>query len=144
MAERDFTNLSFREYLAERQLMGTRCTACGAVHVPPRPLCPACFSTKMEWMPFSGRGKLTAFTVIHVAPTSMIAAGYGRDHPYCTGIVELEEGPRVCAQILGVDVLQPESTKVGLPMRVAFTERGEGEKRRTELAFEPEALTCHR
>jgi uncharacterized OB-fold protein len=142
MPESGFTNASFREHLAKKQLMGTRCQSCGAVHVPPRPLCPACLSTTLEWVPFSGRGRLATFTVIHVAPSSMIAAGYGRERPYCSGIVELDEGPRVCAQILGVDVRQPESIKIGLPMRVAFTERGEGEKRRTELAFEPEAGTC--
>jgi hypothetical protein len=96
----------------------------------------------MEWVPFSGRGRLAAFTVIHVAPTSMIAAGYGREHPYCSGIVELQEGPRVSAQILGLNVGQPESIKIGLPLRVAFVERGEGDKRRTELAFEPEGSAC--
>lgn len=138
MGHRDLTNASFREYLAERQLMGTRCRKCGAMHVPPRPLCPSCFSTDMEWAQSCGRGKLAAFTVVHVAPTSMIAAGYGRQNPYCAGIVELEEGPRVSAQILGVDVAHPESVRIGLPLRVAFVERGTGDARRTELAFEPE------
>ncbi len=92
----------------------------------------------MEWTEFSGRGRLTAFTVIYVAPASMIAAGYGREKPYCSGIVELEEGPRISAQILNVDVAHPESMRIGLPLRVAFVRRGEGEDGAMELGFEPE------
>jgi uncharacterized OB-fold protein len=137
VAEKDFTNVSFREYMGEGRLMGVRCRSCGAVYLPPRPLCPSCFGRDMEWTEFSGRGRLTTFTVIYVAPTSMIAAGYGRERPYCSGIVELTEGPRVSAQILGLDVAHPESVPIGLPLRVAFVERGAGDKSRAELAFEP-------
>jgi hypothetical protein len=43
----------------------------------------------------------------------------------------------ISAQILGVDVLKPETIRIGTSLRVAFVERGEGEARRTFLAFEP-------
>ena len=90
----------------------------------------------MAWEEMSGKGKLIAFTTIHIAPTAMIEAGYGRDNPYCTGIVQLEEGPAISAQILGVDPMQPEQITIGTPLRVVFVQRGEGEKKRTYLAFE--------
>ena len=33
----------------------------------------------------------------------MIAEGYGRDNPYLAGVVELDEGVKISAQILGAD-----------------------------------------
>jgi len=78
----------------------------------------------MEWVELSGRGKLVAFTVIGVGPMPMIDAGYSRDNPYCAGIVEVEEGPRISAQILGVDVARPENIKIGTPLTADFVERG--------------------
>jgi uncharacterized OB-fold protein len=136
MSESDFTAATFQKYLREHRLMGSRCQACGKPYLPPRPLCPACHGDAMEWVELSGRGKLIAFTTIHIAPTAMIEAGYGRDNPYCTGIVQLEEGPAISAQILGVDATRPESIAIGTPLRVAFVERGEGDAAQTCLAFE--------
>jgi len=116
--------------------MGSRCTSCGALHLPPRALCPACYGGEMEWQEMSGQGKLVAFTAVYIAPTAMIEAGYGRDNPYCAGIVELEEGPAISAQILGVDPTKPEEIEIGMPLRVAFVRRGAGDEQHTFLAFE--------
>ena len=116
--------------------MGSRCQSCGALHLPPRPLCPACYSEEMEWEQVSGKGKLVAFTSIHIAPTAMIEAGYGRDNPYCTGIVQLDRGPAISAQILDVEPARPEEIEIGMPLRVTYIERGEGEGQRTYLAFQ--------
>ena len=136
MSERDFTATSFYEFLSKHKLMGSRCTSCGELYLPPRSLCTACYGEEMKWEEINGKGKLVAFTTIHMALTAMIEAGYGRDKPYCTGIVELEDGCRISAQIVGVDATQPEQIAVGTPLKVAFIERGEGEERRTYLAFE--------
>jgi hypothetical protein len=118
--------------------MGTRCRADGRVYLPPRPIAPDTLNEEMEWIELSGRGKLAAFTIIYIAPSAMIAAGYDRKNPYCVGVVELVEGPKVSAQIMGVDVLRPEQIQIGMPLRATFIERGEGEMKKTFLAFEPE------
>jgi len=89
----------------------------------------------MEWVEMKGKGKLAAFTTIYVGPTFMIEEGYDRNNPYCTGVVELEEGPGISARILGVDAKKPEEIKIGTPLVVDFVERGEGEAKRTYLAF---------
>jgi hypothetical protein len=136
MGEREFTSASFYQFLDEHKLMGSRCRSCGALYLPPRPLCPDCHAEEAEWVEMGGRGSLLAFTTIHIAPTAMIAAGYGKDNPYCTGIVRLDEGPAISAQIIGVDARQPAQIAIGTPLKVAFVERGEGDKRRTYLAFE--------
>jgi uncharacterized OB-fold protein len=90
----------------------------------------------MEWVELSGRGKLVAFTSVYIGTTAMIEAGYDRTKPYVAGIVELEEGPRISAQILGLDGAQPDIDWIGRPLRATFVERGEGEQRRAYLAFE--------
>jgi uncharacterized OB-fold protein len=92
----------------------------------------------MEWIEMKGRGKLAAFTVIAIGPPSMMAEGYDRNNPYCSGVVQLVEGPRVDARIEGVDTKKPEEIKVGIPLTVKYLHRGEGEDLKTYLAFEPE------
>lgn len=135
MVEKEFTAASFCQFLSEKKLMASKCTKCGALYLPPRPMCTKCFSGEMEWAEMKGKGKLAAFTTIAVAPTLMMEEGYGRDNPYCTGVVELEEGPKISARILGVDAKKPEEIKVGTPLSIDFVEHGEGEEKRTFLAF---------
>ena len=42
--------------------------------------------------------------------------GFGRDRPYCSGIVTLEEGPRISALINGVDGNNPQDIKTGMDL----------------------------
>jgi uncharacterized OB-fold protein len=135
MPERDFNHNSFQTYLGEHKLMGSRCASCHALYVPPRPLCSICFGETMTWEEMGGNGKLRAFTVVHIATSAMIEAGYGRENPHVSGIVKLAEGPSVSAQILGADAAHPEQLAVGTPLSAAFIERDEGEEVRTYLAF---------
>lgn len=119
-----FTAAAFDKFCSEKKVMAARCTQCGALYLPPRPLCAKCKGTEMEWKQLQGRGKIVSFTVIGVGPWTMMKEGYDREHPYCSGIVELEEGARFAAQILGVDVNQPANIKVGTPVVADFVERG--------------------
>jgi uncharacterized OB-fold protein len=66
----------------------------------------------------------------------MLEAGYGRENPHCSGIVKLDNGLSISAQILGVDVANPERIQIGTPVKVSFLDRGEGEDAKTYLAFE--------
>ena len=116
--------------------MAAKCEACGALFVPPRPMCPDCHGEEMAWVEVSGKGKLAAFTAVYIGPNAMIAAGYDRKNPYMTGVVQLDEGPLISAQILGLDAAQPEVGNIGTPLKVAFIERGEEEAQRTFLTFE--------
>lgn len=124
MNEIPFTIASFNTYLHEHKLMASRCANCGALWLPPRPICLTCKGNDMAWEELSGKGTLLAFTVIGVGPMPMIDAGYGRDNPYCVGIVEMEEGPRIGAQIVGVDVAHPENIEIGSKVNADFVERG--------------------
>ena len=136
MEERPFSDLSYGQFLNEEKLMGSKCMECDTLFVPPRPICIKCHSSDMEWVEVGGKGKLSAFTCITVGPPFMIAEGYDRNHPYCSGVVELKEGIRVDARIEGVDTNRPENIKIGMPLAVKFLHRGEKENLKTYLAFE--------
>lgn len=135
-ATRPFSAASFQAFMDEGKLMGSRNRETGEVFVPPRAIDPRTFSEAMEWVELSGRGTLAAFTAVYIGTTAMIDAGYDRTKPYLAGIVELEEGPRISAQILGLDPAQPDLTWIGRPLQATFVQRGEGRYRRAYLAFE--------
>ena len=67
----------------------------------------------------------------------MIEEGYNRNNPYCSAVVELDEGARVDARIEGVDTKNPETIKVGMPLSVKYLHREKDDIVETYLAFEP-------
>ncbi len=136
MSQQPFTAATFHAFLDDHKLMASRCQQCDGLFVPPRPLCPSCFSKDLTWEALSGAGELAAFTAVAIGPTAMVSAGYDRKHPYVSGIVKLAEGPMVSAQILGLDGTKPDAAAIGTPLTVAFITRGEGDSAETVLAFE--------
>ncbi len=132
---RPFSAAAFNQYITEHKLMAVRCKKCGSVYVPPRAICPKCHSEELEWVATSGKGELSAFTVIYGGPTFMVEQGFDRKNPYISGIVELEEGTRISARITGLDPMKPNEIKIGTPLSVDFVEFGEGEAKKTYLAF---------
>lgn len=137
MEDRPFSTVSVKKFLNENKLMGSKCKKCGALFSPPRPICIKCYSQEMEWVELKGKGKLVTFTSIYVGPPWMVAQGYDRQHPYISGVVELEEGVKIDARITGVDANKPEAIKIGTPLRVEFLHMGEADKMDTFLAFKP-------
>lgn len=132
---RPFTAAAFNQYLAEHKLMAVKCVKCEGVYAPPRAICPKCHGEEMEWVETSGRGKLAGFTVIYSGPTFMVEQGFDKKNPYVSGIVELEEGTFVSARITGLDISDPAGIKIGTPLTVDFVEFGEGDAKKTYLAF---------
>ena len=137
MADKPINDYQFEWFLEEEKLMGARCTGCKTLFVPPRAICAKCHGSEMEWMETRGEGQLVAFTCISIGPPAMVEEGYDRNNPYCSGAVELAEGPRVVARIEGVDTLHPETIKIGMPVKAAFLHQGAGENRKTVLGFIP-------
>jgi len=137
MEERPFSDHSFERFLDEEKLVGSRCQQCGTLYSPPRLICVKCYGSAMEWVELGGEGRLVAFTCIYVGPPFMIAEGYDRQKPYIVGVVELQEGVRVDARIEGIDAANPEAILIGTPLVVEFLHHGDGENRRSVLAFRP-------
>lgn len=97
----------------ENRLVMQRCNACGHVQFPPRAFCTHCLSDALEWAPTGGRGHVHTFTVCRIAPS----AAFESQLPYVVAIVELDEGVRLLANILGVE---PDRVTVGARVAVCF------------------------
>jgi len=112
-------NADSREYwegACEGKLKLRRCRDCSKLHFMPRFLCPFCWSEDLEWIDSAGRGTVHSFTIIRRAPLAEFA---GRA-PYVVALIDLEEGPRMMANILGNGALE---TRIGDPVRVTFEEQ---------------------
>lgn len=90
-----------------------RCKGCRKHFFYPRPLCPFCGSSSLEWALVSGRGKVYSYTVAR-RPTTPAFANQG---PYVIAIVELDEGPRMTTNIVGCD---PNSVYVGQAVTATY------------------------
>ena len=135
MNDKPFNDHSYEQFLSEGKIMGSKCKKCGALALPPRPICGSCFGSQMEWVPFTGDGKLVAFTSIVVVPPAMAQEGFGRNNPYIVGVVELREGVKIVARITGLDAKKPEQIKVGTPLQAEFLQMRQGPSKETILAF---------
>ncbi len=101
------------------KLLLQRCVGCGAVRFYPRHLCPACWSPDHAWIEAAGRGRVHSFTVIHRPPSPEFAARV----PYVVALVDLEEGPRMMANVISADAL---GVAIDDPVTVVFEERADG------------------
>lgn len=135
IAKNKFYAAAYDRFINEGKLMGSKCQNCGAIFVPPRPICPKCHSRKAEIVEITGKGKIAAFTVVTVGPPMMVEEGFSRDNPYCTGVIELDEGARVTARIAGVDMANPDQIKIGTPVTVEYPKYKHGGEEITFLAF---------
>ena len=125
MEIRPFNDASYRRFLREGLLMASRCKNCGVLSFPPRHICASCYGSASEWVELVGTGRLVAFTSISVAPPGMVKQGFGRDNPYVVGVIDLDEGVRAVARIVGVDARCPETIKLGTPMSAEFPGAGD-------------------
>jgi uncharacterized OB-fold protein len=133
----DFSVSVFQSLLDEGKLLGVSCKSCEQVFVPPRPICTNCQQAQMAWKQLSGRATLAGFTSIYVVSSGMLKRGYGRDNPYLTGIVTLEEGPRIPARLVGMNPKHPENISIGTPLEATFLKEQEDESTKIVLAFKP-------
>lgn len=132
----EFTSAAHYSALNKRKLVASRCVTCGNLYFPARPMCPECHGKEMEPTELSGKGKLTAFSVIYIATSAMIQAGYDRKNPYCAAVFQLDEGPSICGQLIGADLAHPETIKIGSPVTATFIDRNEDGVMKTFLGFE--------
>jgi len=135
VAENPFYTLGWKKFLQEKKLMASKCSECGRIQLPPRPICPNCHTFNQNLIELKGKGKLIAFTVIRVGSPLMEKEGYNKDNPYCSGIVQLEEGPCITARILGFDPFQPEKINIGSPVEVDYVQANHDGEEMTFLAF---------
>lgn len=82
---------------AEGRFLLQKCLDCGWVRYPISPLCAACASARTEWTDLPGTGTVWSYVVSERA----FVEGLGLDVPYAVALVELDDGPRYLANIVG-------------------------------------------
>ncbi len=137
--QRPFTDRSYAAFLSEEQLMGSRCHDCKQLFIPPRGLCPDCHTENLSWEQVGGRGRLVALTRMAMVSPALAEEGYGKARPYCSGVIELDEGPRVVARLeagsdegFGQEMIGQEM--IGQAMQVGFEHL---DRKTPRLVFRP-------
>lgn len=104
-------NLFFFEGAKEHRLLIQRCAACRTLRHPPQPRCDRCGSYEWDTLEASGRGTVYSFVVNHYPQVPAF------EYPLPIGLIELEEGTRLVAQIVDC---APEAIGVGMPVEVTW------------------------
>jgi uncharacterized OB-fold protein len=84
------------------------------MHYYPRASCPFCLSGDLAWDRASGRGRLHTFTVVHRG-----LKGFPIGPLYVIAIVELDEGPRLMTNLVGIEP-DPARIRIGMPVEVVY------------------------
>jgi uncharacterized OB-fold protein len=103
----------FWDAAKEGKFLILRCNTCGEAHHYPRPFCPSCWSEDVAWEEASGRATLYTWSTIFMNDLPP----FGSKIPYVAGAVDLEEGPRVMTNIVGVE---PDQLQAGMALVVDF------------------------
>jgi uncharacterized protein len=102
---------------ARGELLLQRCRGCVTTYFPPQPFCPACGHDDIEIVRASGRGSLCSYVITHLA-----APGF--EAPYVIAVVELEEGPRLLTNLIGI-APDPDALVLDAALAVVFEPVGD-------------------
>jgi uncharacterized OB-fold protein len=86
-----------------------RCRNCGEHTFYPRVLCPHCGSKDLCDVPAGGRGTVYSTSVVRQKPEQ------GGD--YNIALIDLEEGPRMMSQVIGVT---PTEVRIGMVVKATI------------------------
>src|ERR1700739_3790050 len=92
-------------------LVANECKSCGALFFDRRNACANCGRCEFRRRPLANEGVLRAFTIVHRASPDVTV-------PYVSGIVDLDGGGVVKANIVGID---PDPASVTLGMKLKLT-----------------------
>lgn len=106
-------NAFWFEGARQHRLLIQRCKQCGTLRHPPRPMCSECRSYEWDVVDASGRGTVYSFVVNHYPQVPAF------DYPLAVGLIELEEGTRLVANVIGID---PGEIRVGMPVEVEWVD----------------------
>ena len=100
---------------AEGRLLVQRCVACERHQWYPRAHCVVCGAADPAWVEAKGTGRLHTFAVLEKTPNPEFQG----ELPYVLAIVELDEGVRVSANVVGVD---HHALACDMPLQVTFVD----------------------
>lgn len=99
------------EGLEQNRLLIQRCTDCQTLRHPPAPVCAKCHSFSWDTQEALGSGELYSFVVMHYPEVPPF------DYPNPIGLIELDEGVRLIAGLVGAE---PGDIEIGQRLQVEF------------------------
>ena len=103
----------------ERKIMGTRCSKCGKVFLPPRKTCIYCFTHNEEWVALSSEGELVSFTVARKQ-----LAALPKEAPVVYGLIKLDGADTALLHML--DEVDPSNVRIGMRVAAKFADERTG------------------
>jgi len=108
----------FREIKENGRIMGTKCSKCGCIYLPPRIYCEKCFDYIDEWVDVGLKGRVYAYTV-----TYLDVDGSPLDKPIIFAIIKFDGVYGGLIHRLGE--VEPEKVCVGMVVEAVFKDKAE-------------------
>jgi len=93
--------MAWRRTRKGNYILGSRCKKCSDFSFPSRTECKKCGSSEAEEYKFKGSGKIYSHSTIYFPP-----ANFEKQTPYTVAIIELDEGPKITAQVVDFDKIE--------------------------------------
>lgn len=106
----------FWQATREGRLQLPRCNHCGTFHTYFEPWCSHCGQEGVHWERLSGRGRIWANCRFH----RVYFPGFSPEMPYNVAMVELEEGPRIMTNIVGLPTGALDEMPIGMAVEAVF------------------------
>jgi uncharacterized OB-fold protein len=107
----------FWEGAREHRFLIQRCTACGTLRHPPRPMCAHCSDLGWDTVEAAGDGTLHSYGIVHHPRVE------GFPEPFVVALVDMPEGIRFLTNLVETEL---DGLRIGMPVRLRFTEVGDG------------------
>ena len=123
----------FNELRDNKKILGLKCSKCGYVYIPPRPVCGPCWAPLKEWVEVGNKGTLMGYTVVQFSFTHP-NTGKARPVPFTFGFIKLDGvDSRLQHYINETD---PKKLESGMRVQAVFKEERQGNLEDI-LYFEP-------
>jgi len=120
----------FLELMNNKKILGTKCTKCGKIWMPPRINCSDCY-VPAEWVEVKHTGTIEVSTIVWYTTSAFI-----KKIPYGTAYVKLDGASTALLQGIFSENLVPSKIKRGKRVKAVFQKEREGKM--TDFFFVPE------
>lgn len=120
----------FLELMNNKKILGTKCTKCGKIWMPPRINCSDCY-VPAEWVEVKPTGTIEVSTIVWYTTSAFI-----KNIPYGTAYIRLDGADTALLQGIFSENLVPSKIKKGKRVRAVFQKERAGKM--TDFFFVPE------
>lgn len=108
----------------DKKIIATRCQKCKKVFVPPRKVCPECFTENADWVDIASEGTLISYSI---ARRQLESIPGDKKVPVIWGLIKLDGADTAMLHYLGD--MNPEEVAIGMRVKAVFAEKRTGNVR---------------